>query len=773
MCNSEANMTDKTQAMLGVPLEPVSARFSIDGMDCTSCAAKIERAVGKLDGVSATKLLFGAERLEVSFDPARISTDGIAGTVRKLGYGATSLDPSVARTAAAALVHEHGPGCDHGHDDGDHKDHAHAGHGHDHAGETSSSHAGHGHSHGDTGGAKVWWKSRSGMGAILALATWVIAAGLSQAMPDFSRWFFSIAALIAIAPVAWRALAAMRGGVPVPIELLVTVAGIGALFIDAAFEAALVAFLFLIGEVIEGVSADRARQSIKALGDLMPKTAMKLVSGQLVETPAAMLLAGDVIEIRPGDRVAADGVAVAGTPVVDQSPVTGESIPVTKTADEEIFAGSINAGEAFRMTVSRASDDNTVARIIRLVEEAEANKAPIARFIDRFSLWYTPAAAVAAILTFVVPVFLFQADMATWTYRALALLLIACPCALVLSTPAAITAGIAAGARRGILIKGGGALERIGSVKTIAFDKTGTLTEGKPKVTDVAALSVERKVLLSVAASIEQSSSHPLAKAVMALAAQEGVKPLPASKAWAEPGNGAFALIGGDTCIAASPRYLAAKGLLLGEAAKTAETLENEGKTVIGIARGEVLIGLIALRDEPRPEAAAAIAALRRSNVGAVMLTGDNRRTGSAIAKTLGLDVKAELMPKDKIAAIADLKVHGGVAMVGDGINDAPALAAATVGIAMGKGSDVALETADAALIGDRIEGVAEMVALSRATMANIRQNIVFAIGLKVFFLVTSLTGYTGLLWAVLADTGGTVIVTLNALRLLRFGRTR
>ena len=391
----------------------------------------------------------------------------------------------------------------------------------------------------------------------------------------------------------------------------------------------------------------------------------------------------------------------------------------------------------------------------------------MARFIDRFSSIYTPAAMLAALLVAVVPPLVFGADWGEWIYRALALLLIACPCALVLSVPAAVTSGISAGARRGLLIKGGAVLEAIGDVRTVAFDKTGTLTENRPQVTDVVPLAASEDEVLRLAAAVETGSAHPLAKAILKRA--EALDVPVAVDARAVPGQAVTASVAGKAYAVGSPRYAAERAPLPPAAEAQAVRLEDEGKTVVVLLQGHTPLGLIAIRDEPRADAAEAVKRLTRLGVRSVMLTGDNARTGQAIADHLGLEARSELLPEDKLAAIDDLKRDGKVAMVGDGINDAPALAQADVGVAMGGGTDVALETAGAALLRANATGVSDLIELSRATMRNIRQNVAFALGLKAVFLVTTLLGITGLWPAILSDTGATVVVTANALRLLRF----
>jgi Cd2+/Zn2+-exporting ATPase len=403
------------------------------------------------------------------------------------------------------------------------------------------------------------------------------------------------------------------------------------------------------------------------------------------------------------------------------------------------------------------------------VEEAQASKAPTARFIDRFSAWYTPAAMAAAGLVMIGPPLMVGADWHTWIYRGLATLLIACPCALVISTPAAIASGLAAGARRGLLVKGGAALEMLGKVKTIAFDKTGTLTGGHPRVTDVVAIDGIDADVLAKAAAVERGSSHPLGVAIEAEAEARSLDiPRAFGGSVATPGKAVTGRIRSGFVSVGSPRHAAEQGELAHDVRQRIEALEGDGKTVVVVSEGKRPLGLIALRDEPRPDAEEGLARLRALGVTPVMLTGDNARTAAAISATLGIEYKAELLPDAKLEAIAAYKSQAPIAMVGDGINDAPALAASSVGIAMGGGTDVALETAEAALLKNRLVGVAELLSLSRATLANIWQNITIALGLKGVFLLTTLLGATPLWMAILADTGATVLVTANALRLLR-----
>ncbi|EFH13641.1 cadmium-exporting ATPase [Pseudoroseomonas cervicalis ATCC 49957] len=763
-------MTIRTDAMG----ESRKLTWRVEGMDCASCVAKVTRAVERLPGVSEVQVNLMAERLTVALAPDTTPAEGVARQVEILGYKVMPMAP----VAAAAPAHVHDADCGHHHAHGadghghDGKD-GHAGHAHGAEPGPAAGPAAHGHDHDDPADAgKLWWRTSKAILVWLLGGLVVGAYALSIALPERLTYpLFLAATAVALVPFGRRAVALARAGSPFSIETLMVTAAIGAAIIGAAEEAAVVVLLFAVGELLENVAAGRARAGIRALADLMPRTALRLrPDGTTEQLPADRLAVGDLVLIRPGDRVPCDGLIEEGSSALDESPVTGESVPVSRGPGEAVVAGSINAEGAIRVRVTRAASDNTIARIIRMVEEATASRAPTQRFIERFSTWWTPGAMIVALLVILLPPFLLGWDWSTSIYRGLAVLLIACPCALVISVPAAMASGLSAGARRGLLIKGGAALEAIGSATTVAFDKTGTLTEGRPRVTDV--LPAEGRIadeVLALAAAVEQGSSHPLAKAILAEAAARGVA-VPAAEAQsAIPGRAVAGTVGGVAVSIGSPRHARESNAALGPLEAELERLQGEGKTVSVVLAGGVVAALVALRDEPRADAASGIAAITALGVRPVMLTGDNRRTGEAIAISLGLDAKAELLPDDKLREIGKLRERGTVVMVGDGINDAPALAAANVGVAMGGGTDVALETADAAVLKDRVTGVAELVSLSRATMANVKQNVAVAIGLKAVFLVTTMLGITGLWPAIMADTGATVLVTLNALRLLRW----
>jgi Cd2+/Zn2+-exporting ATPase len=592
------------------------------------------------------------------------------------------------------------------------------------------------------------------------------AFAAAYVVPSISYFVYLAAALVAGIPVAMHAFKALRHGSVFTIEMLMTIAIVGAIAIGAAEEAAIVVFLFAVGELLEGVAAGRARAGIKALASIAPKTAQLETANGVVETPIEQIEVGSVVVVRPGDRVPADGTILSGTSSVDESALTGESMPKSKGEGELVLAGSINQEAVLRVKVEKPATDNLIARVVRLVEEATEAKAPSERFIDQFARYYMPAICLLALAVVVVPPLLFGEPWHTWIYRGLTLLLIGCPCALVISTPAAIASALAAGARRGLLVKGGAVIEQIGKVKHIVFDKTGTLTEGKPKVTDVKVFGdATAEEVLGTAGAVEANSSHPLAVAIMAYAKEKGIAISPADGSEAIAGKGVRGKVAGREIVVGAAARL---GLDKSTVDASAE-LEAGGKSVSAVVADGKPIGLIALRDEPRADAKEALAALKALGLSPIMLTGDNKANGDAIAKSLGIEARSELLPEDKLKTVKELAAQGGVAVVGDGINDAPALAAATVGIAMGSGTDVALEAGDAAILNNRIADVTSLVTLSRHTMAVIWQNVSLALGLKAVFLVTTVVGVTGLWVAVLADTGATVLVTANALRLLGY----
>ncbi|MHB0938090.1 MAG: heavy metal translocating P-type ATPase [Armatimonadota bacterium] len=557
----------------------------------------------------------------------------------------------------------------------------------------------------------------------------------------------------------------------VDMNVLMTIAIVGASIIGEWHEGASVAFLYSVSNLLESYTMEKTRRSIRNLMNLAPRDALVRRDGQETRLPVEALQLDDVVIIKPGEKIAVDGVVIEGTSSVNQAPITGESVPVEKSAGDEVYAGTLNELGALEVRVTRLAADSTLARITHLVEEAQAQRAPSQAFIDRFAKYYTPVVLGLAVLLAVVPP-LFDGDWSVWFYRALALVVIACPCALVISTPVTIVAAIGNAARFGVLIKGGAFLEAAGRLRAIAFDKTGTLTRGRPEVTDVIPLNgVTTSELLALAAAAEQRSAHPLAAAILHHAREEGIAVPPAADAATLPGRGATARVNGSTIYVGNPLLFAETGISTEPADTALAVLQAEGKTAILVGEHDRVIGIIAAADQLRRESSVTVQALHTAGVRRVaMLTGDHRETARNIAAQVGVDeYMADLLPEDKVNAVRELlQREGAVGMVGDGINDAPALAGATVGIAMGvAGTDTAMETADITLMGDDLAGLPFLVRLSRKALAVIRQNIAFAIAIKLIAIVLAIFGELTLWMAVLADMGASVAVTLNGLRLM------
>ncbi|HDM8125253.1 TPA: zinc/cadmium/mercury/lead-transporting ATPase [Vibrio harveyi] len=700
------------------PAEPLesSIRHSwlVSGMDCPSCAQKLEKAITSVEGVTNAKVLFATEKLVVDFDNRAVAAV-IEQVSQQTGFPLTSTDapkPKAEKKGWLGIV----------------KDNV----------------------------------------QILSIAGAMAFAGIiSDFNPTLSTWLFTLTCLLGLYPVAIKAVKLARSGTPFAIETLMSVAALGALYLGETAEAAMVLLLFLIGEKLEAYASSRARSGVQALMDLVPENTTLIVDGERQEVPASQLQPGDIIEVAPGGRMPADGLLMTQAASFDESALTGESVPVEHAEGGKIMAGAVVVDKVVQVKVTSRQGENAIDRILHLIEEAESRKAPLERFLDKFSRWYTPLMMLVSLLVIITPPLLFAQPWETWVYRGLALLLIACPCALVISTPAAITSGLAAAAKRGALIKGGAALELLGRVESVAFDKTGTLTQGKPQVTDVVPFDVTEEQLLSLTASIEIGSSHPLALSLVSKAQEQGINIPEAADKTAQVGSGVTGVVEGKLVQVIAPSK--ADFPISQQVEQQVVELEGQGKTVVIARHDHEVIGLIAWQDTLRQDAQQAVAALKKLGISSVMLTGDNPRSAEAIANQIGLDYKASLLPADKVHYVEEISAQHTVAMVGDGINDAPAMKASSIGIAMGGGTDVALETADAALTHNRLVELPAMIELSRATLNNIRQNVALALGLKGVFLVTSLLGITGLWVAVLADSGATALVTLNALRLLRF----
>jgi Cd2+/Zn2+-exporting ATPase len=613
-------------------------------------------------------------------------------------------------------------------------------------------------------------------GALLACGMLLSWLGIGPVM--LQTICYAVATLaggLLVAPAAWGALKKLR----LDMNVLMTVAVTGAWLVGEGAEGAAVVFLFALSELLESWSVGRARRAIAALLKLTPQTALvRGADGVAKEMPVTEVAVGAEISVRSGSSIPLDGEVIAGDSAVNQAPITGESVPVEKKPGDPVFAGTINGEGSLTVRVTKAASDSTLARIIKLVEEAEEQKAPTQRFVDKFATIYTPAVFVVALLVALLPPLFMSGAWAEWTYRALVLLVIACPCALVIATPVSIVSGLTALARRGVLIKGGAHLEAVGKLRALAVDKTGTITQGRPQVTGIIPTSdMTEEEVLRRAAAIDAHSEHPLAKAVVIAAQAKGITWVESTQYQSVTGRGATAIIDGHPHFIGNHKMAHELGICSPEIEARLTEIENKGQSlaILGHTPHEgcegKILGILAIGDTMRPEAANALTLLHDAGIEkVVMLSGDNQRTVDAIARQAGIDeAYGDLMPEQKIEHIKRLMAeHHYVGMIGDGVNDAPALALASVGIAMGAiGSDTAIETADMALMQDDLTRVAEAIALGRRTLRIIQFNVAFALVVKAIFLILAFTGHTSLWLAILADTGATLLVIMNALRLL------
>lgn len=710
--------------------------FCIPTMDCPAEEAVIRSRLGKMPGVTGMSFDLFNRRLTV--EHTLESEASIAAALTVIG-----MPPSEGQQAATGGRHD----------------------GHDHPGD--------GHSVGEPVATRLQIALLASSG-VLAFASEVLAwvTKVEKSWPVIVLAIVSI--LLGGLPTLRKGFIALRT-LTLNINFLMTVAAIGAAAIGSWPEAAMVIFLFAVAELIESYSLERARNAVRSLMTLTPETAaVKQAEGSWSAVDAAKVAVGATVRVKPGERIPLDGMVVSGSSAVDQAPITGESIPVEKAVGDQVFAGTINGNGLLEFTTTGGKDETTLARIIKTVQEAQGQRAPTQRFVDSFARVYTPIVCGVAVLVTVIPPLFFGQSWMPWVYKALVLLVVGCPCALVISTPVTIVSGLAAAAKRGILIKGGVYLEQGKTLKIIALDKTGTITEGKPKVTHVQSLGslpVERILLL--AASLDAGSDHPVARAVTSAWTDESVaraSPLLAVADFASiPGRGVKGMIDGQWYFVGNHRFAHERGVCSPSVESALVELQAKGQTAIVLTDQKAALGVIAVADTPRATSVEAIKRLHALNVRTIMLSGDNQTTAEVIARSVGIDdARGGLLPEDKLKAIDDLLAkHGSVGMVGDGVNDSPALAQATVGFAMGAaGTDTALETADVALMRDDLSGVPEFLILSRRTSAILAQNISFALGAKGVFFILAVIGVATMWMAVLADVGATLVVIANGLRL-------
>lgn len=719
-CCSEAIEIDAVPAAIAAikdNLAVMHSTFMVEGLDCMDCVNKLEKKIAGLPGVEAVTINFNTAKMTVAHETTE---EVIIRAVEQAGYkvgNETSIEGVKAKNIG-------------------------------------------------------WWKQRKSQLTLLSGILLAVATGLEWAGGQSSVLIalYVTAALIGgyhTGKSGFYSLLALT----FDMNFLMSIAVIGAMAIGEWGEAATVAFLFSFGNTLQAYTMDKTRNSIKSLMELAPSEALVLRCGEERRLPVVEILIGERIIVKPGEMIAMDGYVLAGVSTVNQAAITGESAAIDKTVGDRVYAGTLNEYGVLEIEVSKVAADSTLSKIMHLVEEAQAQKAPSQQIVDVFAKYYTPIVLLAAAGVMVIPWLFFGHQFAPWFYQGLVLLVISCPCALVISTPVSIVAAIGNASRNGVLIKGGIYLEQLRTMKAIAFDKTGTLTQGRPQVTDVISLQgYSETEILTRAASIEKWFEHPLALAIVEKA--KGLELMPSIEGKALVGKGAQADIAGETHYIGTVRLFEELGGNAGQYAEVLAGLQQQGKTVMILGTKNTIYGLIAVADTVRESSLKAIQALRKTGIKhMVMLTGDNKQVAKNIASELQIDdYYSELLPEDKVAAVQNIaSKYGKVMMVGDGVNDAPALSAASVGVAMGvAGSDTALETADIALMADELSKLAYVIHLSRKTVAIIKQNIGFAILIKVIFVALTFVGMANLWLAVFADMGSSILVTLNGMRLIR-----
>ncbi|MCA0453835.1 MAG: cadmium-translocating P-type ATPase [Chloroflexi bacterium] len=724
-------------------------QIAFTGLHSADAALSLERNLRNRPGVIHVNANYAAGLIFIAYDTSVLTREVIEAAIRSMG--ATIVQPSHSLPSKTAQEpHE------------------------------AEEHEGHAHEHGSAPHFLPHWMQERwtfilvGLAAIFFLVGWLGERFLGFA-PQAATIFYILAYIAGGYDVATHAIPALFKG-KLDTDILMLAAAAGAAILGQFSEGAFLLLLFSIGHAGEHYALDRARSAVDELGALMPKTAQVRRGQEIVEEPVENLQVDDVVVVRPGDRIPVDGTVASGSSAVDQSPITGESVPVTKTTNDEVFAGTVNKDNALDIKVTRVAADNTLMRVMKLVEEAQSQQSPTQQFADRFTSRFVPAVFIAAALMIVVPPLLNLLPLQASFYRAMLLLVAASPCALAIGTPASVLAGIAQAARNGVLIKGGVHLENLGRLQAIAFDKTGTITSGVFSVTDVIPLNgASADELLQVTATVEQQSNHPLAQAVVRAAQEKKLSLLQAEGLENIPGRGVKSVIGGEPVLVGSIKLLSetAQIPVPADLTQRINELEKTGRTTMSVSKGGRVLGILGLADTPRTNVQQVIKRLQTLGIGhLIMLTGDNEAVANNIAKQIGIpEVQAGLMPEDKLTIVKQLEAkYHAIAMIGDGVNDAPALATATVGIAMGgAGTAVALETADVALMGDDLGRLPFAVGLSRASRQIIQQNLAISMGVIGLLVLTSVLGIVQLGFAVVLHEGSTLVVVANALRLLAY----
>nr|WP_227001935.1 heavy metal translocating P-type ATPase [Virgibacillus necropolis] len=714
------DQVENTVQKLGFTAEPLKQNkkvktYSVEGMDCGSCAKSIENHLNTIPKVKNVNVNFSTGKMKVEHEN---SVDEIVSEVSKIGFKASVFENGSKPTETP--------------------------------------------------------KNKEGYGLIIFTGI-LIALGFIGSYNGISPILTTILYAVAIVISGFKPVKSAYYAIKsrsLDMNVLMSAAAIGAALIGEWFEGATVVWLFALGTALQNRSIEQTRKSIRNLMDLAPSEAWIKVGSELVKKQVEDVAVGETVVIKPGDRIPLDGEIIQGETSVNQAPITGESIPVDKLIGDSVYAGTINENGSIDIRVTKLVEDTTISKIIHLVEEAQEQKAPTQAFIDKFASIYTPIVFVLALVVIVLPPLLGFGTWGEWVYKGLALLVVACPCALVISTPVAIVSAIGNAAKNGVLIKGGTFLEKAGAINAIAFDKTGTLTEGKPKVFEINALTVSEEELISTALTLEDYSTHPIAKTIVGYAKDKGIQSKNGELFKSIVGKGVKATIDGEIHYAGNLKLFEDMHIPLGNVKTQVKEIQSQGKTVVIIGTQIEIMGVISVSDTIRTTTVKALNGLKQVGVNqVVMLTGDNEGTAKMISKEANVNrYFAELLPEDKVDAIKQLQNEGHkVAMVGDGINDAPALATANLGIAMGgAGTDTAMETADIILMADNLEKLPHTIKLSRKALAIIKQNIWFSLIVKFIALVLIFPGWLTLWLAVLSDTGAAIIVILNALRLLK-----
>jgi Zn2+/Cd2+-exporting ATPase len=722
-----------------------TTKYTISGMDCAGCINTVETFCNKINGIKEAKIHFSSSTLTIRFTPNENAKEKLEQGIKSLGYRLKEheREDSTIRQSDKncnnTCNHENGSTIKNHHENNKIDKHDH-----------------------DNQKMNLYPIISMSLGFLISLA-------IEYYSKNIGYIAFSLITLIGLIPILKKSWTLMKVKYFFSVESLMSISALGAIFIGASEEAAAVIILFMIGEGLEGYSTRKAQTGIKSLASLLPDSALLIANdGSRKIITSSEIKPGDLIEVKPGERLAIDGTIRKGSSFIDESLLTGESLPLYKSVGEKVVAGSINTDGNLFIEASLPGNNNAVTRMIKMVEEAQSSKSRVMRGIEKFSSIYTPIILIFGTLVAVIPPLFLSMPWIEWIYRGLTILLIGCPCALIISTPSAIAASITAATRMGILIKNASAIETIGKVTRIAFDKTGTITLGKLNVEEIISFEKKENEVLRIAAMVESKSTHPLAKAIFETAKLRNINIEEVFEARSLAGKGVSAIINSKVALVCSPIYASELNYLNDQQIQLIKNIQKQGKTIAVVIYDNIAQGFIALADQLKSDAKASLKKLKQLGIESIILTGDNKISAQGIAGSLNSEIMAELLPEQKLKYVQSISKTEKIAMVGDGINDAPAIAAADIGISMSSGTDVAVDSSQIVISRNNLSAIVDTVILSRKTMNNIKQNIILAIGLKAIFLILTIYGETQLWMAILADTGATVIVTLNALRLLK-----